>query len=87
MTPLKRFAVICSCSPLRNHSLLPLMLLCLTALSAAAADLVIYGGSAAGVMAAVSAARQGHDVILVAPEKHLGGMVVEGLGSDDINNH
>lgn len=54
---------------------------------AAGADLVIYGGSAAGVMAAVSAARQGRTVTLVAPEKHLGGMVVEGLGSADVNNH
>lgn len=63
------------------------ILLLLAALAAAGADLVVYGGSAAGVMAAVSAARQGHDVALVAPEKHLGGMVVEGLGSADINNH
>lgn len=66
---------------------MPFLILLLTALSAAAADIVIYGGSATGVMAAISAARQGHDVTLVAPEKHLGGMVVEGLGSADINNH
>lgn len=56
-------------------------------LAAFGADIVIYGGSAAGVMAAISAARQGHSVVLAAPEKHLGGMVVEGLGSADINNH
>jgi hypothetical protein len=56
-------------------------------LLALGADIVIYGGSAAGVTAAVSVARQGRDVVLVAPEKHLGGMVAEGLGGADINNH
>lgn len=50
-------------------------------------DIVIYGGTAAGVMAAVEAARSGKTVALVAPEKHLGGMSVEGLGSSDIDNH
>ncbi len=59
----------------------------LAAYLAAGADVVVYGGTAAGVMAAVSAARQGKSVALVAPEKHLGGMVVEGLGGADINNH
>ncbi|MDX2267776.1 MAG: FAD-dependent oxidoreductase [Bryobacter sp.] len=52
-----------------------------------AADVLVYGGSAAGVAAAVTAARQGMKVSLVAPELHLGGMLVEGLGSADINNH
>lgn len=51
------------------------------------ADIVVYGGSAAGVSAAVQAARMGRSVVLVAPERHLGGMAVEGLGSADINNH
>lgn len=59
----------------------------LLVVAAAGSDVVIYGGSAAGVMAAVSTARQGKTVTLVAPERHLGGMVVEGLGSADINNH
>lgn len=68
------------------HSRLIFSLLIWTA-AIQAAEIVVYGGSAAGVMAALSTARQGHDVLLVAPEKHLGGMVVEGLGSADINNH
>lgn len=38
-------------------------------------------------MAAVEVARSGRTVALVAPEKHLGGMSVEGLGSSDIDNH
>jgi hypothetical protein len=50
-------------------------------------SLVVYGGSAAGVMAAVQAARLGDDVALVEPGGHIGGMSVEGLGSSDIDNH
>ena len=57
------------------------------ALTANAADVVVYGGTSAGVMPAVQAARMGRSVVLVAPEKHIGGMPVEGLGSADINNH
>lgn len=53
----------------------------------AAAEIVVYGGTSAGVMAAVQAARLRQAVVLVAPEKHLGGIVVEGLGGADINNH
>jgi hypothetical protein len=51
------------------------------------AEIVIYGGTAAGVAAAVEARRSGRDVLLVTPEQHPGGMSVEGLGSSDINNH
>lgn len=54
---------------------------------AATFDVVVYGGSAAGVASAVQVSRMGRSVALVAPEKHIGGMVVEGLGSADINNH
>ncbi|MBL8230545.1 MAG: FAD-dependent oxidoreductase [Bryobacterales bacterium] len=55
--------------------------------AAPAADVIVYGGTAAGVAAAVQTARMGRSVILVAPEKHIGGITVEGLGSADINNH
>lgn len=50
-------------------------------------DVVVYGGTAAGITAAVQAARMGKRVALVAPEKHLGGISVEGLGGSDIDNH
>ncbi len=53
----------------------------------AAVEIVVYGGTSAGVMAAVQAARLGRSVVLVAPEHHLGGIAVDGLGSADINNH
>ena len=46
-------------------------------------DVVVYGGTAGGVMAAVSAARQGLKTALVEPTAHLGGMVSGGLGWTD----
>ncbi|MGH9626600.1 MAG: FAD-dependent oxidoreductase, partial [Bryobacteraceae bacterium] len=39
------------------------------------AGVVVYGGTAAGVIAAVAAARQGASVTLLEPGTHLGGMV------------
>ena len=48
---------------------------------------MIYGGTSAGVVAAVQAAKLGKKVILVEPGQHLGGMAVEGLGGTDIDNH
>ncbi len=62
--------------------------LLLLALAAPAAgettyDLVIYGGTSAGVTAAVEAARDGRSVLLVSPDKHLGGLSSGGLGWTD----
>ena len=48
---------------------------------------MIYGGTSAGVMAAVQVARMGLRALIVEPGYHLGGMCVEGLGSSDIDNH
>jgi len=50
-------------------------------------DLCIYGGTSAGVIAAVQAAGLGKKVVLVEAGQHLGGMSVEGLGGTDIDNH
>ncbi len=47
------------------------------------ADVVVYGGSAAGVIASVAAAREDQSVILLEPGRHLGGMVSGGLGATD----
>jgi hypothetical protein len=52
-------------------------------LHAAAFDVVIYGGTAGGVMAAYSAAREGLHVALLEPTRHLGGMVSGGLSWTD----
>ena len=50
------------------------------------ADVCIYGGTSAGVIAAVQAAKMGKRVALVEAGQHLGGMSVEGLGGTDIDN-
>jgi hypothetical protein len=46
-------------------------------------DVVVYGQTSAGVMAAVQADRMGKTVILVGPDKHLGGLSSGGLGATD----
>jgi hypothetical protein len=46
-------------------------------------DVVVYGGTAGGVMAAVSAAREGLNTALLEPGDHIGGMVSGGLGWTD----
>ena len=50
------------------------------------ADLVVYGGTAAGVSAAVTGARHGLKVVLIESSSHLGGMTSGGLGQTDIGN-
>jgi hypothetical protein len=49
-------------------------------------DLVIYGGTSAAVMAAVQAKRQGLSVVVVSPDRHLGGLSSGGLGFTDTGN-
>ncbi len=46
-------------------------------------DVVVYGGTAGGVIAAVSAAREGLKTALVEPGNQVGGMVSGGLGFTD----
>ncbi|HET9589350.1 MAG TPA: FAD-dependent oxidoreductase [Anaerolineales bacterium] len=46
-------------------------------------DLVVYGATAGGVIAAVTAAREGLSVALLEPGEHLGGMVTGGLSATD----
>ena len=47
-------------------------------------DVVIYGATASGVMAAIAARHEGATVALVDPGRHVGGMVTGGLGKTDI---
>ncbi len=49
-------------------------------------DICVYGGTSAGVMAAVTAKRAGKTVVLIEPSKHLGGLSAGGLGATDIGN-
>lgn len=46
--------------------------------------IVVYGGSSAGVVAAVQASRMGHAAILISTNRHIGGMTSSGLGQTDI---
>jgi hypothetical protein len=46
-------------------------------------DLIVYGGTAGGIITAVSAARQGLTVTLLEPGNHLGGMATGGLSRTD----
>ncbi len=47
-------------------------------------DVVVYGGTAGGVVSAVTAAREGLNTALISPDKHLGGMVSGGLSNTDV---
>jgi hypothetical protein len=52
----------------------------------ARADVVVYGGTCGGVIAAAQAARLGKSVVLIEPGRHLGGLTSGGLGATDIGN-
>ena len=46
-------------------------------------DVIVYGGTARGVIASVAAARAGASVLLLEPRHHLGGMATGGLSRTD----
>ncbi len=50
------------------------------------ADVIIYGGTAAAVTAAVQTKKMGKSVIVVSPDVHLGGLSSGGLGFTDTGN-
>jgi hypothetical protein len=50
------------------------------------ADVCVYGGTSAGVVAAVQASRMGKSVVLLEFGKHLGGLSSGGLGQTDVGN-
>ncbi len=47
-------------------------------------DVVVYGGTAGGIVAAISAVRAGASVVVLEPTGYVGGMVTGGLGRTDI---
>ena len=49
-------------------------------------DIVIYGGTAAAVTAAIQARQMDRSVVIVSPDKHLGGLSSGGLGYTDTGN-
>jgi hypothetical protein len=77
--PLKRLVPFC----------VALLLVLSPALEAAEtfeADLIVYGGTSSGIIAAVQAKKMGKTVIVVGPDKHLGGLSSGGLGFTDTGN-
>ena len=65
-----------------------LLLLLATAVSSGAGrqfDVVVYGGTAGGTIAAIAAAREGVRVALLEPGRHVGGMLSGGLGRTDMD--
>ena len=49
-------------------------------------DVVIYGGTSSAVVAAVQTKKMGKSVVLVSPDRHLGGLSSGGLGFTDSGN-
>jgi NADPH-dependent 2,4-dienoyl-CoA reductase/sulfur reductase-like enzyme len=78
--PLHRFGYM------RFMKFLALALFSLPAFAAEHADIVVYGGTPSGVMAAVAAARHGHSVALIDINAHVGGVVSGGLTGTDIGD-
>jgi hypothetical protein len=50
------------------------------------ADVLIYGGTSAAITSAVEIVQSGKSVIIVSPDKHLGGLTAGGLGYTDTGN-
>ncbi len=49
-------------------------------------DIVVYGGTSAGVSAAIQSSRMGKSVALIEPTSRVGGLTTGGLGQTDIGN-
>lgn len=49
-------------------------------------DIVVYGGTSAGISAAIQSSRSNKSVVLIEPTQRLGGLTTGGLGATDIGN-
>lgn len=49
-------------------------------------DIVVYGGTSAGISAAIQSSRSDKSVVLIEPTHRLGGLTTGGLGATDIGN-
>ena len=73
-----------------KRAILLVIVLCMQSIAIAQTvekyDLVIYGGTSAGVSAAIQASRMGKTVVLIEPTNRIGGLTTGGLGQTDIGN-
>lgn len=51
------------------------------------AEVVVYGGTPAGIAAALASAESGDRVLLVEPTRHIGGLVTSGLSHTDFRTY
>lgn len=58
-----------------------LLFICKMILAQTMYDVIVYGGTPGGVVAAVSAAREGANVLLIEQTNHIGGMNSSGIGT------
>jgi hypothetical protein len=49
-------------------------------------DICVFGGTSAGIISAIQAARMGKSVVIAEPGKFTGGLTTGGLGATDIGN-
>lgn len=49
-------------------------------------DVVVYGGTSAGITAAIEAAKLGKSVVMIEPSGRIGGLTTGGLGDTDVGN-
>lgn len=49
-------------------------------------DVLVYGGTPSGVMAALAASREKLKVAILEPSRHIGGIITGGLGYSDVGN-
>lgn len=50
------------------------------------ANVIVYGGTSAGIAAAIQSSRMGKSVVLIEPTNRIGGLTTGGLGQTDIGN-
>ena len=67
---MRKLLVLILCSPLLGQSV----------------DVVVYGATPAGIMAAIAARRENRSVVLLEPGQRIGGMITGGLGATDVVN-
>ena len=72
-------------SPSLLRNFIPVFLCSMATAAPTKMDVIVYGGTAGGVMAGIAAAKQGAKVMVLEPGNHVGGMLSGGLGRTDMD--